>query len=138
MSRLLRRPAHGESPSRRKTFSESGRLLGSEATLRTRRHFEHEDDVMKRDVILSILIAFVVSIAGAYAMTAVQLTKVDTREQTRAEETERAIERVSRDSDARIDREVKATKETLDKLDENVQWLVKQQIETRALIRSQQ
>lgn len=108
--------------------------------MRRRSHLsnENEDDVMKRDVILQILIAFVVAIASAYAMTAVQITKVDVREQTRAEETERAIERVSRDSDARIDREVKATKETLDKLDTNIQWLIKQQIETRTLIRNQQ
>ena len=93
---------------------------------------------MKHGVILQILIALVVSIASAYAMTRVQVERIDTREQTRAEETERAIERISSQNDQRIDREMKATKETLEKIDSNVQWLIKQQIETRALIRSQQ
>lgn len=98
----------------------------------------HEDDTMRREVILQILIALVVSIASAYAMTSIRVAVIDTREQTRAEETERAIERVSGDADRRIDREMKATTDRLEKIDANIQWLIKQQIETRALIRSQQ
>lgn len=97
-----------------------------------------DDDDMKREVVLQMLIALVVSIASAYAMTSIQVAVIDTREQTRAEETERAIERISGDADRRIDREMKSTNDRLEKIDANIQWLIKQQIETRALIRSQQ
>lgn len=89
---------------------------------------------MKHGVLLQILIALVVSIAGAYGMTSIQVATIDTREQTRAAETERAIERVSKMADDRVNREIKQVDEKLNKIDENVQWLIKQQIETRALV----
>lgn len=100
----------------------------------SRQQTNSDDDVMKHGVILQILIALVISIASAYAITTAQLARVDTREQTRAEETERAIERINGDAERRdadihrrIDREMSSTNEKLDKIDANVQWLIKQQ-----------
>lgn len=92
---------------------------------------------MRHGVILQILIALVVSIAGAYGMTSIKIATVETREQTHHAEAERAIERVKSDADKEAARIEKQTTEKLDKIDENVQWLIKQQIETRAYIRQQ-
>lgn len=89
---------------------------------------------MKHGVLLQILIALVISIGGAYAMNSVQLARVEERQQRFMSEAENAIERVKYDADARIDREAKAANDKLDKIDQNVQWLIKQQVETRALI----
>lgn len=89
---------------------------------------------MKHGAILQILIALVVSIGGAYAMNSVQVARVDERQQQFMGEAERAIERVKYDTEARIDREAEAVSDKLEKIDQNVQWLIKQQVETRALI----
>lgn len=95
---------------------------------------------MSRQAVIQIIIGLVVSLSGAYAMTQAQTMALDTREErnnaAQAREIdqfkgdfERAIERVQADATARIDRSERDWSRTLEKLDTNVQWLIRRQVE---------
>jgi ABC-type Zn uptake system ZnuABC Zn-binding protein ZnuA len=92
---------------------------------------------MKHGVILQIIIALVVSIAGAYGVTAIKIATIEARQQGHASQMERAIEFVKTTNEKDITRIEQQTTDKLDKIDANVQWLIKEQIETRAYIRRQ-
>lgn len=95
---------------------------------------------MKRETVLQIIIALIVSIVGAAGMTSMQMQAIDTREERNhaaqereidqiKTEFERAIERVQADAQVRIDRVERDWSKTLEKLDDNVQWLIRRQVE---------
>lgn len=74
--------------------------------------------------IIELIIAVVLAMGGTWAAMRVQLQDIDTRERLNSAAAEHAIERVARESTEKID-----------KIDANVQWLIKEQIETKALLR---
>lgn len=98
---------------------------------------------MKRETVLNILIALLVSMAGAYGMAQAQLSAIDTREdrnnlsqQREIDQVkfdyERAIERVQADATARIDRAERDWSRSIEKIDANVQWLIRREVERDA------
>lgn len=74
--------------------------------------------------VIGIAVVVALSFSGYAATTTRQLQDVDTRERVNSASAERAIERVSKDMDDKINR-----------VDMNLQWLMKEQIETKAILR---
>ena len=81
-----------------------------------------EDDMFRWVIGIIVTVALVFS---GYSVASIrQLQDVDTRERVNSAAAERAIERVSQDASDKID-----------KIDQNVQWLIKEQIEMKAWMR---
>lgn len=78
---------------------------------------------MTQKWILGIFAAILVSAGMSFGGAMLQIERVDTREQAHSEETDRALERVVA---------------MIEKVDTNLQWLIKEFVEVRAAVRSQQ
>lgn len=74
--------------------------------------------------VVGIAVSIALAMSGAALRSAEKLQDVDTRERLNAASAENAIERVSKEASDKIDR-----------VDMNVQWLIKQQVETTAILR---
>ena len=74
--------------------------------------------------VIGIIVTVALVFSGYSVASIRQLQDVDTRERVNSAAAERAIERVSQDASDKID-----------KIDQNVQWLIKEQIEMKAWMR---
>lgn len=87
---------------------------------------EAEDDVGKlTQWLIGVAVTLTLAFSGWAATNIAKIQDIDTRERLNAGSAENAIERVSRQSDDRID-----------KIDDNVQWLIKEFIAFRAEMRT--
>lgn len=74
--------------------------------------------------VIGIAVVLALAFSGYAAATTRQLQDVDTRERVNSAAAERAIERVSKETHDKIDR-----------VNGNVEWLMKEQSETKAILR---
>jgi len=79
----------------------------------------------KTQWVLGIVLTLTLSFSGWAAVNIAKIENIDTREKLNSASAEHAIERVSKENTDRMD-----------KIDTNVQWLIKEFIEFRAEIRT--
>lgn len=106
---------------------------------------------MKRETVLQILIAALVSLVGAAGVTQgrqwatdaklvasdERMAAIDAREQEHNTQNEKALERVGRDADQRVDALERNLKEKIEAIHIDVQWLIKRALERESHDRSQ-
>jgi type II secretory pathway pseudopilin PulG len=92
------------------------------------------DDAMTTKEIIVIIFTILSSLGVSWAQTSVRLQDVDTRERINAQSAERAIERVSKEASDRVVAAENEVSVKLDKIDKDVQWLIKEISQTSAVV----
>lgn len=87
-------------------------------------HRRAGDSAMTTKDIVVIILTILGSMAASYAQTRVTLQDVDTRERINSAAAERAIERVAKEATDHVER-----------VDQNVQWLIKEMVQISASVK---